>query len=72
MCETCADAMDDTSVLSLADHECEGDCSCACNESLCDSWDGTNDEVLCTDCLGVTLHGHDPKDTCQLCNEERN
>jgi len=32
ICETCADAMDDTSVLSLADHECEGECSCACNE----------------------------------------
>lgn len=31
ICETCADALDDTSCLELDDHECEGGgCECHC------------------------------------------
>lgn len=32
VCETCTDAIDDTSSLTLADHDChEQDCTCRCH-----------------------------------------
>ncbi len=30
VCETCADALDDTSALTLADHVCDDSAHCAC------------------------------------------